>query len=216
MIKEIKRILRNYVAPILLGTTLFVQGCDIQEKERKEMIKGTPVQQEIYANMQKRFDGKFAKSEEPIVLTVAEEKIGTVSVKEYKSVRTTGYHHGVFGSSPVVTSASVPIEKAKLAYTIVGETDEGKPLSVSVKSRGNSTKEALEGLVKVGSRISFPRGNWIKGGDPKHESYWLSNVTKWNNDLRPHGYDLENETYFDEDTQFGSKFADRITVLPAP
>lgn len=88
-------------------------------------------------------------------------------------------------------------------YTLKIKTDDGRVLGVSVinskgtRSEGAVTKESLDILVSVGSRISFPSGNWKSAS--------------WVGDERVVRY--PSETNFTQDTQKGTKRADRITVL---
>jgi hypothetical protein len=67
-------------------------------------------------------------------------------------------------------------------------------LGVSVLDAPRMDKEALDILVDKGSRISFIPGNLVEGGNYGHRC-------------------IPKETYFDSQTQFGNKRADRIRVL---
>ncbi|MBT4166109.1 hypothetical protein HOE04_03665 [archaeon] len=70
-------------------------------------------------------------------------------------------------------------------YTLKIETSSGKILGVSIIDGGNVAKESLDILVEEGSKIRFPR----------------------------EGSQDRKETYFNENTQMGTKRASRIEIL---
>ena len=86
-------------------------------------------------------------------------------------------------SNPTVTLDS--------RYTLKCRTESGHLFGLSVVNGGSVTKESLDSLIEPGSRISFPQGNFSDDGT----------------------YRYPNETSFRQDTQAGSKRADRIKVL---
>lgn len=80
--------------------------------------------------------------------------------------------------------------KLESKYTLKIKTDDGRILGVSIVDAGTIKKEALDAIIDEGTKISFPTGNWESPGK------------------RARG-----ETYFTQNTQVGTKRADRITVL---
>ncbi len=81
-------------------------------------------------------------------------------------------------------------------YTLKIETND-RTLGISVIDGGNITKESLDVLIEKGSKISFPAGNiyGIDDGPP----------------MRPIVY--QEETWIKQESQTGTKRADRIKVL---
>jgi hypothetical protein len=96
-------------------------------------------------------------------------------------------HSRFFGySNPTVT--------LKSAYTLKCKGEYGQLFGLSVIDAEDVKKEGLDQLIQSGTKISFPRGNYKK---PKNDI------------LRSY----DDETYFNKNTQAGSKRADRIKVL---
>ncbi len=92
-----------------------------------------------------------------------------------------------------IMSEAYSNETVKLdsSYTLKLKTDDGKTLGVSILDGPRTKKEALDVLVSKGTRIRFPKGN-----------------------LEKYEFDpIPEETYFNNQTQFGNKRADRISVL---
>lgn len=94
--------------------------------------------------------------------------------------------------SRAFSSETVKIESK---YAITAKTDDGKVVAVSIIDRGDRTKESLELLIKPGTRISFPKDN----------------IRFFNNGR--FAYDTGRTTYFEPETQFGTKYADEIRIL---
>jgi len=132
----------------------------------------------------------FVKMNEPIVGTVLEERYQNILLPVPES------HKGVI----IGKSHSNETVKLESQYTLRLRTDDGKVLGVSVidsEPCGAVTKESLEILIEEGTRISFPRGNM-------RIPYFFVDASR--------NYDRE-ETPFQDDTQVGTKKADRITIL---
>jgi len=110
---------------------------------------------------------------------------GTVLTEQYKNQLSPNPEF-----NGLVSYSNEPV-KLDSRYTLKIKTDEGKILGVSIIDGGNVKKESLDALIGEGTRISFPRGR-VPG--------------PW----RPY---LDEETLFEEDTQVGTKRADRITIL---
>ena len=79
-------------------------------------------------------------------------------------------------------------------YLLKIKTAEGRFADLYVVDGENRTKESLDAIVNQGSEISFPEGYWEMSdkGDPMV---------------------IAEETWFESETQAGSKRADRIEVL---
>lgn len=92
-------------------------------------------------------------------------------------------------------SYSNPTVKLDSKYTLKCKTKSGHHFGLSVVDGGSVTKESLDQLIDVGSRIYFPRGNFSQ----EPNGPWLP--------------EYREETCFKQDTQAGSKRADRIRVL---
>lgn len=86
--------------------------------------------------------------------------------------------------------------KLESEYTLIVEDAQGDTLAVSVVDVRDKKGSALRTLIKTGSIISFPRGNLVKNSSSEVSNSYFS-----------------NETYFTPETQFGSKRADRITII---
>ena len=133
---------------------------------------------------------EFAKRSQPIVGTVLEER--------YQNTLTPNPERNG------LVSYSNETVKLESKYTLKIQTDDGRILGVSVidsrgtRSDGAVQKESLDALVDVGSRISFPAGNWKSDN--------------WIGDERVVRY--PSETNFTPETQYGTKRADRIRILP--
>lgn len=97
-------------------------------------------------------------------------------------------------------SKSIETVKLDSKYTLRVKTDEGKVIGVSILDSGlygTATKESLDILIEDGTKISFPRGNM------RAKNFFVG---------LKHNYD-DRETYFRDDTQMGTKPANRVKVL---
>lgn len=92
-----------------------------------------------------------------------------------------------------IISRSNPSLTLSSMYTLKVQTKEGKILGINVVSTEQTPKETLDRILKEGSQISFPRGNLCQA----RFGLWM----------------FPEETYFNQNTQTGSKRADRIKVL---
>jgi hypothetical protein len=127
--------------------------------------------------------------------------VATVLAEEYQNTLSPNPEKHING----LVSEAYSNETVKLdsKYTLKVETDDGRILGVSVIdsmgtiNEGAVKKESLDILIKTGSRISFPSGNWNN-----------DNFTSRDRIVRS-----PSETDFTENTQYGTKRADRITVL---
>ena len=73
-------------------------------------------------------------------------------------------------------------------------TQKGKEIGLSIIDSEDKNNESLDILIQKGSIISFPKGNIQR-------------------DKTTYGYSkIKKETYFQENTQFGNKRADRIRI----
>jgi len=138
------------------------------------------------------YDGKlkerYAQSCRPIVGEVIEEK--------YINPRTLLKNPEYDG---LVSHSNETVKLGRSIYILKIKTDGGKLISVSVMDNGDGKKEALDQLIEVGSRVSFPRGNLLGG---PWESFF------------PNGDGVdEAQTYFHERTQVGTRRAGWISVL---
>jgi len=126
----------------------------------------------------------YAESQKPIVATVLEEtrenELKPVSERHISGLVSQAY-----------SNETVRVDSR---YVLKLKTDDGKTLGVSIRDSPRIDKEALDAIVDVGTRISFPKGNF---------SYFKR---------RRFGA-IPEETYFYNDTRFGNKRASRITVL---
>ena len=130
----------------------------------------------------------FNQSNQPMIVEVLEES--------YKNTL-----------SPVaerngLVSYSNETVKLDSNYTLKCLTEDGRTIGLSIIDAGTITKESLDQLIEKGTKISFPKGNYASIGP-----MWSSFLNE--NEIR----ELYDETYFKEDTQVGTKRADRIKVL---
>ena len=133
---------------------------------------------------------EFAKRSQPIVGTVLEE----------------GYQNTLTPNPEWNGLVSYSNETVKLEskYTLKIKTEDGRILGVSIidssgtRNEGAVKKESLDALIDVGSRISFSSGNWKSDSWTGHERVVRD----------------PTETNFTPDTQYGTKRADRIRILP--
>jgi hypothetical protein len=84
--------------------------------------------------------------------------------------------------------------KLESKYTLKIQTQDGRTLGVSIFDGPYTKKEALDILIDKGSWISFPRGDMYES------------TGKYNYDY------VEGETFYDDNTRFGNKRADRIEI----
>jgi hypothetical protein len=147
-------------------------------------------------NANRKYERLFEEGKRPIV--------GTVLAESYQNTL-----------SPVpnwdgLMSYSNETVKLDSKYVLKLQTDDGRIIGVSVidgnefgKYRQGNVgrpvmKEALDAIIKEGTRISFPSGNM------RHGNFFVGLANR----------DYPNETYFTPETQAGNKRADRIKVLP--
>lgn len=136
----------------------------------------------------------YAESQMPIT--------GTVLAARYRSDVVS-----VLANPDNSSSASV---MSKSTLTLNVRTDDGLTLAVVVTDtsgsrnsvdNNNAKIDGLAAIVREGSRVSFPIGNIA---EPVSRDFSIFGETS---------YPIPGETWFGRDTPFGTKRADRITVL---
>ncbi len=101
----------------------------------------------------------------------------------------------------LIAQSNETVKVGESKYIINLKTDEGKYISVSVTDENNGAKEALKGLVHIGSRITFPAGNIFARDSLDTITSDNVNILDW------------NQTYFKPDTQIGMRRAELIHVI---
>ncbi len=197
-------------------------------------------------NYENRWKSNYAESSSPIVGTVLEERSGMHIVKDVKRVdfsESGGYTGPLGGYHSVSVSGSKDVEFDKLSpvYVIKLQTDSyldhgtnvpSHVISIDVKDGAGVSKEGLEALVVEGSKISFQRGNIdydpsVRVSDDVGEMYSGSvagigynypgdTTTAWGHPKNRYGFSINNDTWFNPETQSGSKEAGRIRVISSP
>ena len=82
-------------------------------------------------------------------------------------------------------------------YNLVVETVQRDTIDLKVFDASYFSKDYLDSQIQTGSIISFPRGNIDKVAEKDDYSYPK----------------IEDETWFEDGVNYGSKRADRIDVL---
>ena len=132
--------------------------------------------------------GLYSESQKPIIATVTKE--------QYENTLSPVPERQIDG----LVSQAYSNETVKLnsKYTLkIRREDNGKVLALSVIDGGNIKKEALDMLIKEGSIIYFPKGNLTQ---PERMMFWKISRR------------LSGESWITEDTNTGTKRADRIRV----
>jgi len=125
-----------------------------------------------------------------IARSLALGAVGYFLAREYKN----DYHRKWYESERRIVGTVLDSTYTNNTYSLRLLTEDGKILGLSVIDGSSVKKEALEKIVTEGSVVSFPVGNYIGW-----KLFW--------------GQIDRNETYFNENTEIGTKRADRLEII---
>ena len=184
-----------------LITVLIVSGVLFCASIPIGLIMGSKAKEAKIKMLNKKGNKARIESNKPLILTIMkiEYRNELTKVPEYheekKSSGLLSSSHALAHSNETLTVESKLILKGRL--------ENGKIVSVAIIDQGEIQKESLPILLKKGSRISFPKGN-IKTWNTRN---------KYGNIPDEPILITYNETYFTEETQFGTKCASRIKII---
>ncbi len=207
---KLKIIIPTLATGLVLGLAAIKSHRDaISIQMREERV----AQEERYKEHEEYEEKEYAESQKPIAVIVDNEDRGIKSRLQREEINFHGTSQGIFYKYPLKFGTNVNKTVSESFYVIGGHRkDNGKPIAVNILGYHDKTKEGLDMLVSIGSEITFPSGNIIKGrelvGFSLDEMDMVGSI--WSHDSNT---TLVYETVCDDNSRNISKYAFRITVL---